>query len=264
MRTTRSDSPPRPGRAFAAALLVVALASAGCATRPDGSSVTLIDDLRILTLDDEGLGPEAARQLARAQMYARMRRDAALLGGIAGTAAGASLSGQQRLLGGLVGAVVGMSAGYLAGAYIGRLNEVAENRREELTTRLEIARAAVAEHGRALADVRAIHAQEAETLSRLQNAYRAGRITADAYRGEIAGLERKLRILDEVVRTAEQDLAVMEQHVADGERQAHAVADLARQRDSLKGVVEEMRGRYGELLSAAAGIPPEIGGPRRG
>jgi hypothetical protein len=192
------------GRIFTALAMVAAFSlQSGCATRPDGRTVTLIDDAQVLAMSDDGLNATEVRQLERAQRYAEMRVTGAAGGAVLGAFAGAFAFSDNAALGAAGGAAAGAALGYLAGAYVANLNEGAEDRRNDLNAQLAAARKAVDENEAAVRDNRSIVSAETRRIDDLNRKYRAGEITKDQYAEEIDALDKKLVIVDEALRAAE-------------------------------------------------------------
>ena len=209
-------------------------------------------------MDSEGLDPASSRQLDRAQRYAKMRMQGggvgALTGALAGALIGSSVADSQgALVGGIGGAVAGAQLGYLAGAYYANLNAVAEDRRDDLNAQLAAARAAVQENQQAVADSRSIVKAETARIARLNQRRAAGEIQADDYHDELEGLNTRLTILDESLRTAENDRTLIEKTIES--RGGGDAGGLAKQRNKLSAEIEQLRSLRGQLIDVALTVP---------
>jgi hypothetical protein len=245
----------------ALALLASAVVLPGCATRADGSTVSILDDAQVLAMDDEGLSDAERRQLERVKRYASMRTQGAIGGAIIGGIAGALLVRKNRGVGAAGGALAGGALGYLGGAYVARLNETAEDRRDDLEVQLAAAKETVADTQRAVADNREIVRAERKRIERLNQEYRAGKITADQYRDQIGQLETRIKIVDESLRIAENDAAAMQKHI-DGQRARNVnPAALEKQRVAIEREVATLRAERDSLIEAAGTIPAGVGAP---
>lgn len=241
-------------------LSILVLAS-GCAQRADGSFVTIADDTQVLTKNQEGLTPVEQRQLERVRRYASMRVQGAGVGAVLGAVTGALAFGGNRGAGAAGGAVAGAALGYLAGAYVANLNETAEDRRDDLNVQVDAARRAVDETERAVADNREIVSAERSRIERLNRDYRAGDITQEQYRDQIANLETKILIVNESLRAAENDVAAMDSTIQQQQAQSVDPKPLAEQRARMEEEVRVLREERERLATAVASIPPEIGAP---
>jgi len=241
--------------------LLVPLLLAGCATRPDGSTVTIVDDIQVMSMDASGLNEDQARELERVQRYARMRSQGAVGGAILGTVTGMLVASENRGAGAAVGAGAGGALGYLGGAYVANLNAQAEDRRNTLNAQLDAARQAVAETERAVATSRSTVATERSRVSRLNREYRAGRITQGQYREEIVDLEKKLVILDESLRAGEDDVRAMALSVEAQAEKGANTGGLEAQKRRMEREVAALRRDRDALIEVIGSIPPEIGGP---
>jgi len=244
------------------ALLAAALVLGACATRPDGTTVTLVDDVRLLSMSVEGRDPTEAQELQRLQRYARMRRDGAAAGAITGALAGILAVSDNRAAGAAGGAVVGAALGYLAGAYVANRNALAEDRRGDLNAQLTAARDAAREHEQARDRWRGLVAQRRDQINRLNADFRAGRISRDQYRAEVDRLEETMRIMDQAVRAAEDDVRMLEhditRHQASG---GAAPRSLTAERDRLQQQVADLQSQYAQLVAVAGQVPDEVGKP---
>ncbi len=249
------------GRALAAALLLASASlSAGCATRPDGSTVTIVDDVSLMTMSNDGLNEAERRQLDRAKRYAEMRATGAGVGAVTGAIVG-FLTGDIE--GAVIGGVGGGALGYLGGAYVANLNSVAEDRRDDLNAQLAAANKAVEENRAAVRDNRSIVSAETRRIDRLNNQYRAGQITAAQYADEIETLNKKVRIVEESLRAAEDDVSGV-RATASARRErgdANGASQLEARADTLQSEVRRLEAERIKLVEAVATIPPAAGGP---
>ncbi len=250
-------------RCAAAILLAGALLSSlpGCAQRADGSTVTIFDDIDVLSMNAEGLDPISARQLDRVQRYAQMRVEAAGIGGAAGALAGILIGNETAgaegaVAGGIGGAFAGAQLGYLAGAYFANLNSVAEDRRNDLNVQLAAAKAAVRENQQAVDDARTIVDAEERRIARLNSRRAAGELQQDQYREELEGLNTRLAILDESLRAAENDQKLVEKTIKGRGGEAQS-GDLPRQRGQLASEVRQLEKLRAELIDVALSVPEE-------
>lgn len=242
-------------------LFAIVAVLAACATRPDGSVVTIADDVEALFISREGLNDTELRQLDRIQRYAKMR-----VTGAAGGAVGGALIGlfvvDNAALGAAGGAVAGAAVGYLAGAYVANLNSAAEDRRDDLNVQLAAAKKAVSETQASVKDNRAIVAAETRKIRKLNQAYRAGKITKDQYASEIETLDRKVTIVNESLRAAEDDVKALERtakrRTDNGD--ASGAAKLTAQKKSLEREVARLQRERLKLIEAVASIPSEVSG----
>lgn len=236
---------------------------AGCAQRPDGSFVSIIDDADVMTMSDEGLNETERRQLDRLQRYAEMRVTGAAGGAVIGALAGALLFKDNRGAGAAGGAAAGAAIGYLAGAYVANLNSQAEDRRDDLNVQLAAARDAVAENKQAVRDNRTIVNAEVRRIDELNRGYRAGTVTRDQYAERIDTLDKKITIVDESLRAAENDVEAL-QKTADNRRaggDTGGASKLESQKRALERDVARLQQERLRLVEAVASIPPEVGGP---
>lgn len=260
---TRKIAPGLRMLALGTTLAAATMVLQGCATRSDGSTVTMFDDVSVMRMDTQGLDPASARQLERAQRYAQMRVEAggiggAVGGGLGGLAAGLATDDWGIALAGAVGgAIIGAQAGYMTGAYIANLNETAENRRDTLEAQLAAAERAVAENALAVADNRLIVAAERQRINDLTLARRTGRVTQQGYRDELTGLKERLTIVDESLRLAENDLTAVTETIQGRASAGQSYNGLPAQRQKLMQDVEELTRLRAELISVALGVPAE-------
>lgn len=242
-------------------LLALPLTVGGCATRSDGSMVTLIDDVRVMSMSDSGLTEDEARELERVQRYARMRSQGSVGGALVGTVTGMFVASDNPGVGAAVGAVGGAALGYLAGAYVANLNAQAEDRRETLNGQVAAAEQAVAETQRAVATSRKTASNERARVSRLNREYRAGEITQDQYREQISELDKRLIIVDESLRAAEDDVSAIERSVEQQNEQGVNASTLEAQKQRMEREVAALKQERDVLIEVIGSIPPEIGGP---
>ncbi|MGG7567322.1 hypothetical protein ACQ5SO_14320 [Rhodovulum sp. DZ06] len=254
-----------PGRRGVGLLCAAAIVAglSGCATRPDGSVVTIVDDAQVMSMNAEGLTQVEARQLERAQRYAEMRMTAAAGGAVIGLAAGLLLGGDNAAVAGVGGALAGGAIGYLGGAYVANLNSAEEDKRDDIETQLAAARKANSETESALRDTRAIVTAETRKIAALNRQYKSGQITTTEYKNQIEYLDKKMVIVDETLRTAEADVAALEatMKARSDNGDTRGANRLARQRDALAADVRRLEREKIKLIEAVASIPDEIGGP---
>jgi outer membrane lipoprotein SlyB len=249
-------------RPFAAAsLLLSTVLLPGCATRADGSTVTIVDDAQVLAMSDDGLSDVERRQLERVQRYAEMRIQGMVAGTAMGFLAGLTAGGDNRAIAVTSGVLVGAHLGYLAGAYVARLNETAEDRRDDLEVQLAAAKETVADTQRAVADNREIVRAERRRIERLNEEHRAGRITATQYRDQLGDLEKRMTIVDESLRVAEGDVKAIEKSVQWQRDRNVNPAALEKQRAALEREVATLRAERDSLLATVGTIPPDVGAP---
>ena len=245
--------------------IALTMSVSSCAQRADGSTVSIVDDVQVLSMSSEGLSPAAARQLERTQRYAEMRVTAAAGGVVLGALAGALLGGSgNRGAGAAIGALAGGALGYLGGAYVANLNSQAEDQRNDLNVQLSAARAAVNEQELAVSDARTMVKTERKRLDRTVKDYRSGRIAKDqaAKNVEIAG--RNLEIINEAINAAKDDITGVQKTIEARESAGEPVGALPGQLNKLRSQEAQLVRQRDSLLAAFQEVPADLDPPSAG
>lgn len=257
----------RLGRAAAAGVVVLGLA--GCATGPDGQTTTIADDVSVLYMSTDGLSPVEVRSLERVQRFATMRVQGSTVGAIGGVITGA-LAGffacddaalACAVGGAAAGGAAGGALGYLAGAYYAKLNAASEDRRNDLNFQLASARESVSETRAAVRDTKEIVSSERKKIRRLNRDYKAGKVTQEQYKGRIARLGDKVQIINEQLRSAQNDVNTMNGVIESAQKQGRGTGKLAGQRRQMERQVSALRKERDALVTAVATIPDEVDPP---
>jgi len=247
------------------------LLCSGCASTFDGS-VNIVDDVRLMSMSDEGLSPSEAKLLAAAKHNASTRIEGASVGAVSGCVAG--------LLGGLlftdntavvagttaVGCTGGAFAGYAAGAYVAEVNANAAGQQADLQERIDAANADAARYRDAANAAERTVSELRTEIGNLNRRFQAGQISAAQYADQLSGVESSALSLRVLIGESLGNIEVMQQDIANLEQNGRDTASLKQRLATLKGENQRLVKQYQELAQVVDLVPagveaPDVGTP---
>jgi hypothetical protein len=250
---------------------VALLLCGGCASTSDGS-VNVVDDMRLMTMSDEGLSPSEAKLLAAAKRNATTRIEGASVGLISGCVLG--------FVGGRVftddtavvaattagGCAAGAFAGYAAGAYVAEVNANAASQQADLQERIDAANADAARYRNAANAAERTVSELRTEIGNLNRRYQAGQISAAQYADQISGVESSALSLRVLIGESLGNIEVMQQDIANLEQNGRDTASLKQRLATLKRENQRLVKQYQELAQVVDLVPagveaPDVGAP---
>jgi uncharacterized protein YhaN len=245
----------------------VLLVCGGCASTSDGTSVNVVDDIRLMSMSTEGLSPAEAQLLEAAQRNASTRIEGASVGTLGGCLAG-FLGGQVFSDDGAVvagttaaGCVAGGLAGYAAGAYVAEVNAQAASEQADLQERIDAANADVARYREAADAAKRTVAELRTEIGSLNRRYEAGQITAAEYADQLAGVDASALSLRVLIAESQGNIEVMQQDIAALEDKGRDTAALKQRLATLRQENERLNAQYEELAQVVDLVPAGVEAP---
>lgn len=253
--------------------LLVLLLGAGCASTNDGTSVNVIDDIRLMSMSDEGLSEPEAKLLSEAQRNAQTRIEGATIGALGGCAAGFFVGQAVTDSGGAVaattagGCAAGAFAGYAAGAYVAEINQQAATEQASLKGRIDAAEADAARYRDAADAAQRTVTDLKSKIGELNRKYAADQITAAEYADQLDSVDLSAPALRVLIVESQGNIEVMERDIALLGEKGRDTADLKERLAVLRQENERLVAQYGELAQVVELVPagveaPEVRAPK--
>ncbi|HTR86317.1 MAG TPA: hypothetical protein VMI56_17680 [Reyranella sp.] len=225
---------------------VAALALGGCI--PDEGAST-----SAASMDQSTMSP-AERDL-QAKTEQQRKTDAAIAGGVGGAILGAALGyalggWQGAALGAAGGAMTGAAVGYGYGSYMNaraRQYSSQEQRAQEVT---KSANSTVDYYNQVNASARTILAEQQAKVAQLNNDYKAGAITKEQYRQQLANAGANQTNLKAQISGIDKQIAEMK-----GDEQS---AVLTSQVQQLQAQRDQLQSTYDGLVQLYGTVPSEV------
>jgi hypothetical protein len=246
---------------------VVVLLCASCASNSDGTNVNIVDDVRLMTMSEDGLSPSEAELLAAAKRNASTRIEGASIGTLGGCLVGflggRAFTDDTAVVAGTTagGCVAGGLAGYAAGAYVAEVNAQAASQQASLQDRIDAANADAARY-RDAADAAQRTVSELRTeIGNLNRRYAAGQITATEYADQLDGVESSALSLRVLIVESLGNIQVMEQDIAALEQNGRDTSALKQRVASLKRQNQRLVAQYEDLAEVVDLVPAGVSKP---
>ncbi|MGH6920699.1 MAG: hypothetical protein ACREJ0_23690 [Geminicoccaceae bacterium] len=247
--------------------IAVLLLCGGCASTSDGTSVNIVDDIRLMSMSDEGLSPSEAQLLEAAQRNATTRIEGASVGTLGGCLAGflggQVFSGDGAVVAGTTaaGCVAGGLAGYAAGAYVAEVNAQAASQQADLEERIDAANADVARYREAADAAKRTVAELRTEIGSLNRRYEAGQITAAEYADQLAGVDTSALSLRVLIAESQGNIEVMEQDIAALDQNGRDTSSLKQRLATLRQENERLVAQYQDLAQVVDLVPAGVDKP---
>lgn len=203
-----------------------------------------------------------AEQDLRAKTEKQRQTDSAIAGAVAGAVGGAVLG---YLIGGWQGAAIGAGSGAVLGGALGYgygsyMNAKAQKYSNDQARYAAVAKGAndtVAYYDQVNATARTILAEQQAKVAKLNQDYRAGTITKEQYRRELASAGPDQANLNEQIQGLDKQMAAMR---ADPQASnlTQQVQQLQAQRDALKSTIDQLVQLYGTVPSEVQQSSPIV------
>jgi uncharacterized protein YhaN len=247
--------------------VLVLLSCGGCASTSDGTSVNVVDDIRLMSMSDEGLSPSEAKLLEAAKRNASTRIQGASVGAVGGCLVGffggSAFGGDGAVVAGTTaaGCVAGGLAGYAAGSYVAEVNTQAASEQADLRDRIDAANADAARY-RDAADAAERTVAELKTeIGSLNQRYASGQITAADYADQLEGVEASALSLRVLIVESLGNIEVMEQDIKALEEKGRDTSDLKQRLATLKRENERLVAQYEDLAQVVDLVPAGVNAP---
>jgi uncharacterized protein YcfJ len=221
-------------RPVAVGVAAVALLAGGCV--PDENPST-----SAATMDQSTMSP-AERDL-QAKTEQQRKTDATIAGGVGGAILGG-------VIGAAGGAVTGAAVGYGYGSYMNaraRQYSSDEQRAQEVT---KSANATVDYYNQVNGSARTILAEQQAKVAQLNNDYKAGAITKEQYRGQLASASVNQTNLKQQIDGLDKQIAEM--------RSDQQAAVLTTQVQQLQAQRQALQSTYDSLVQLYGTVPSEV------
>lgn len=146
-------------------------------------------------MDDPSLTPQQRAMRAQAGRWNATVATGALVGAAGGAALGAAVGGRNAGTAALIGAGVGLLGGLAAGAFVANRNMEFENREAPLHTRIADAQQRTLELQRSAQAANDLTADNLRRLDQLERQYRAGQLSASAYRAQARAMQADVDLM---------------------------------------------------------------------
>ncbi|HEX5080051.1 MAG TPA: hypothetical protein VFV80_12945 [Geminicoccaceae bacterium] len=240
----------------------------GCASSSDGTSVNIVDDVRLMSMSEEGLSPSEAELLAAAKHNASTRIEGASLGTLGGCLVGLlgslAFTDNTAVVAGTTagGCVAGGLAGYAAGAYVAEVNAQAASQQASLQGRIDAANADAGRYREAADAAQRTVAELKTEIGNLNRRYQAGQITAAEYANQLDGVESSALALRVLIVESLGNIDVMEQDIKALEENGRDTAALKQRLATLKRENERLVAQYEDLAEVVDLVPAGVEAPK--
>ena len=243
------------------------LLSGGCASTSDGTSVDIVDDVRLMSTSEDGLSPSEAELLAAAKRNASTRIEGASIGTVGGCLAGLlgslALSDNTAVVAGTTagGCIAGGFAGYAAGAYVAEVNAQAASQQADLQERIDAANADAARYREAANAAERTVAELRTEIGSLNQRFAAGQITAAEYADQLGAVETSALSLRVLIAESYGNIQVMEQDIAALEQNGRDTSALKQRLVTLRRENDRLVAQYDELAQVVDLVPAGVDAP---
>jgi uncharacterized protein YhaN len=246
---------------------VVLLLCGGCASTSDGTSVNVVDDIRLMSMSEEGLSPAEAELLTAAKRNATTRIEGASIGTLGGCLVGffggRAFTDDTAVVAGTTagGCIAGGLAGYAAGAYVAEVNAQAASQQASLQDRIDAANADAARYRDAADAAQRTVAELKTEIGSLNRRYAAGQITAAEYAEQLDGVESSALALRVLIVESLGNIEVMEQDIKALEQNGRDTSALKQRVATLKRENQRLVAQYQDLAEVVDLVPAGVDKP---
>lgn len=229
---------------------------AACAPDGQGGTNNVFSDIQTVTSSTAGQSPEQRELAQRQRQYAQSRVSAAVVGAVGGALICAlrECSSEQLAL----AVAGGGAAGYLAGGYLTNQNQAFQGTQETLNRDIQLARQ---DNERLAASVSAaqqvVNFQRSE-IARLNQAYSAGTLSAEAYKARVATMQGDVRATQSLVATANERLVGLNNSVTQHSRAGLPTRELQQQRSAQQQNLQNLRQAERAMLANINRTPAQV------
>jgi cell division protein FtsB len=247
--------------------VLAALLLGGCASTSDGTSVNIFDDIRLMTMSDEGLSPSEAKLLDAATRNATTRIEGAGIGTVGGCVAGfiggRVFSDNTAVVAGTTagGCVAGALAGYAAGSYVSEVNAQAASQQANLQDRINAANADAARYRDAANAAERTVAELRTEIGSLNRRYSSGQISAAQYADQLSGVESSALALRVLIGESLGNIEVMEQDIAALDESGRDTSSLKQRLATLRRENARLVAQYKDLAQVVDLVPAGVDAP---
>jgi uncharacterized protein YhaN len=247
--------------------VLVLLSCGGCASTSDGTSVNIVDDIRLMSMSEDGLSPSEAELLAAAKRNASTRIEGASIGTLGGCLVGflggRAFTDDTGVVAGTTagGCVAGGFAGYAAGSYVAEVNAQAASQQADLQGRIDAANADAARYRDAADAAKRTVADLKTEISSLNRRYEAGQITAAEYAAQLDGVESSALALRVLIVESLGNIDVMEQDIKALDENGRDTSALKQRLATLKQENERLVAQYEDLAEVVDLVPAGVEKP---
>lgn len=258
--------PNRPRCHTAVAAVLVATMSLGaCATNPDGSTPNLFSDIGTTASSgsDANLTPEQRALRQQEKDYAETRLTGAAVGAVGGALLGAALGaafggGRGAATGAAIGALAGGTAGYVGTTYLARDHQQFTASRDSLQADIDAAKADTAKMERNVQVAQNALSAQRTQLNRVNADLRAGRISEQQARAQVATAADDLRSVRALADESDKRVSSLTQSVAAYRQAGLPTGDLNTQLQQQKAHTASLRRVERSMVSALQGTPAAV------
>lgn len=211
---------------------------AACAPAPDVGTTNIFTDMQTVSTS----GQQSAQQRALSQrqnQYAQTRVNAAVGGmalGILGCALADCDSEQYAAV-----AVAGAAAGYMTGGYLTNQNQAFHGSQETLRRDIQLAAEDNQKLAQSVAAAEQVVAFQRSEISRLNQAYAAGAVSADQYRTSLATMQGDVRATQALINTSTGRLNSLNNSINNHARSGLPTQQLVAQRNQQQVQLQRLR-----------------------
>jgi cell division protein FtsB len=248
-------------------VVAVLLLCGSCASTSDGTSVNIVDDIRLMSMSDEGLSPSEAQLLEAAKRNATTRIEGASIGAVGGCLVGflggRAFTDDTAVVAGTTagGCVAGGLAGYAAGSYVAEVNAQAAGQQANLQDRIDAANADAARYREAANAAERTVAELRTEIGSLNQRYAAGQITAAEYADQLGGVESSALSLRVLIVESLGNIEVMEQDIAALEQNGRDTSALKQRLATLRAENQRLAAQYEDLAQVVDLVPAGVDAP---
>lgn len=205
--------------------------------------------------DDPNLTPEQRTLRQEAQRFNQTIGEGAVIGAVVGAAAGALLMPRNPIAGAVVGGVAGAALGGGAGYLVAVQNRSYANREDRLRAGIEASRQDVARLQNVVTANQRVVTMHRATITRLNAEYRAGRISADQYREQAAGVRRDIGAMSSLITENQRLVQAYDQEIASMRRSGANTSEMAGARTGLQQRLQALQSQYDDLVRVVGDAP---------
>ncbi len=226
--------------------LVVIFGASACQTAGGGSA------------NDPNLTPAQRELRAEADRFNQTVGEGAVIGAIGGALLGALVS-DNRATGALIGAAAGAAVGAGTGYFVASQNQQYATREQQIRAQIQAAQQDVARYGRVVASTQRVVDQHKTNIASLNAQYRAGRVTAQQFRAQTAGVRDDIVAIQSLISQNEQSVQAYEQEIGQMRREGSNTSEMVTARNQMIQRRQQLQAQYDDLVRVVGSAPVPIG-----